>query len=185
MAIANILGNQNQIFGSRTPLLPRPSLSEHGNRCPFYLQLYYVQAFFVQLSVNASRAFRLSNMATKGQPQGLPLPEDTHCDRLRRTIERPCERQGNRIWNQPWSDRDVEYGKTIRRSHDGSNGKSEIHMVNAWASANHLLLGQTRVDARSNEITTIPELLRALDVRGCIVTIKWASRRRGRGPDGT
>ena len=44
-------------------------------------------------------------------------------------------------------------------------------MVNAWASANHLLLGQTKVDDRSNEITAIPELLRVLDVGGCIVTI--------------
>ena len=44
-------------------------------------------------------------------------------------------------------------------------------MVNAWASANRLILGQTKVDERSNEITAIPELLRVLDVSGCIVTI--------------
>ena len=62
-------------------------------------------------------------------------------------------------------------GKTIRRSGDRHAGKSAIHMVNAWASANHLLLGQTRVDDRSNEITAIPELLRVLDVSGCIVTM--------------
>ena len=62
-------------------------------------------------------------------------------------------------------------GKTIRRSHDKATGGSAIHMVNAWASTNHLLLGQTKVDGRSNEITAIPELLRVLDVSGCIVTI--------------
>ena len=62
-------------------------------------------------------------------------------------------------------------GKTIRRSHDRFIGKSAIHMVNAWASANRLILGQTKVDERSNEITAIPELLRVLDVSGCIVTI--------------
>ena len=62
-------------------------------------------------------------------------------------------------------------GKTVRRSHDRSAGKAAIHMVSAWASANHLLLGQVKVDDRSNEITAIPELLSMLDVSGCIVTI--------------
>ena len=62
-------------------------------------------------------------------------------------------------------------GKTVRRSHNRFIGKAAIHMVSAWASANHLVLGQTKVDERSNEITAIPELLRVLDVSGCIVTI--------------
>ena len=62
-------------------------------------------------------------------------------------------------------------GKTVRRSHDRFIGKGAIHMVSAWASENHLVLGQTKVDERSNEITAIPELLRVLDVSGCIVTI--------------
>lgn len=44
-------------------------------------------------------------------------------------------------------------------------------MVSAWATANHLVLGQRQVDAKSNEITAIPALLEVLDVRGCIVTI--------------
>lgn len=44
-------------------------------------------------------------------------------------------------------------GKTLRRSHDRRLGKSAIHLVSAWASANHLLLGQVKVDAKSNEIT--------------------------------
>ena len=62
-------------------------------------------------------------------------------------------------------------GKTLRRSHDGVAGKSAIHMVSAWASVNRLILGQTKVDKRSNEITAIPELLSTLDVSGCTVTI--------------
>lgn len=62
-------------------------------------------------------------------------------------------------------------GKTVRRSHDRSGGKSAIHMVSAWASANHLVLGQTKVDEKSNEITAIPELLRTLSISGCIITI--------------
>jgi predicted transposase YbfD/YdcC len=62
-------------------------------------------------------------------------------------------------------------GKTVRRSHDRTIGKDAIHMVSAWASENGLVLGQCKVDEKSNEITAIPELLRVLDVNGCIVTI--------------
>jgi predicted transposase YbfD/YdcC len=61
-------------------------------------------------------------------------------------------------------------GKTLRRSHDKHVGKKAIHMVSAWASANRLVLGQVKVDDKSNEITAIPTLLRMLDVAGCIVT---------------
>ena len=61
-------------------------------------------------------------------------------------------------------------GKTLRRSHDKPAGKAAIHMVSAWASANRLVLGQVKVEAKSNEITAIPTLLRMLDVAGCIVT---------------
>jgi len=62
-------------------------------------------------------------------------------------------------------------GKVLRRSHDRGIGKAAISMVSAWASANHLVLGQVKVDEKSNEITAIPELLRALVIAGCIVTI--------------
>jgi predicted transposase YbfD/YdcC len=62
-------------------------------------------------------------------------------------------------------------GKTLRRSHSRSKGKAAIHMVSAWAHENQLVLGQRKVDAKSNEITAIPELLRTLDLEGCIVTI--------------
>ena len=62
-------------------------------------------------------------------------------------------------------------GKTLRRSHDRNLGKEAIHMVSAWASENSLVLGQTKVDEKSNEITAIPELLKLLDLSGCIVTI--------------
>lgn len=44
-------------------------------------------------------------------------------------------------------------------------------MVSAWATANHLVLGQVKVDDKSNEITAIPELLRILEISGCIITI--------------
>lgn len=62
-------------------------------------------------------------------------------------------------------------GKTLRRSHDRTLGKNAIHMVSAWASANHLVLAQRAVAAKSNEITAIPALLAVLEVAGCIVTI--------------
>ena len=62
-------------------------------------------------------------------------------------------------------------GKTIRRSHDKGIGKSAIHMVSAWASQNRLTLGQIKTDEKSNEITAIPELLKMLEIKGCIVTI--------------
>lgn len=62
-------------------------------------------------------------------------------------------------------------GKTLRRSYDHRNGQAAIHMVSAWSHANSLVLGQEKVDKKSNEITAIPQLLEALDVKGCIVTI--------------
>lgn len=62
-------------------------------------------------------------------------------------------------------------GKTLRRSHDEANGKSAIHMVSAWANEAGLTLAQTKVDEKSNEITAIPELLKMLELSGCIVTI--------------
>lgn len=62
-------------------------------------------------------------------------------------------------------------GKTVRHSYDKGKGKGAIHMVSAWASENHLVLGQVKVDEKSNEITAIPRLLKVLAVQGCIVTI--------------
>lgn len=62
-------------------------------------------------------------------------------------------------------------GKTVRRSHDRGCGQAAIHLVSAWATANHLVLGQLKVDDKSNEISAIPELLHLLELSGCIVTI--------------
>jgi predicted transposase YbfD/YdcC len=44
-------------------------------------------------------------------------------------------------------------------------------MVSAWSNKNSLVLGQVKVNAKSNEITAIPKLLEVLDLSGCIVTI--------------
>lgn len=62
-------------------------------------------------------------------------------------------------------------GKTLCHSYDRMIGKGAIHMVSAWACSNHLVLGQTKVDEKSNEITAIPELLKLLEIKGCIITI--------------
>jgi predicted transposase YbfD/YdcC len=50
-------------------------------------------------------------------------------------------------------------------------GKAALHLVSAWASANHLTLGQVAVADKSNEITAIPRLLEILQLHGAIVTI--------------
>lgn len=60
-------------------------------------------------------------------------------------------------------------GKTVRGSRGRHNGA--IHMVNAWASEAGIALGQYKVDAKSNEITAVPELLETLVIRGCLVTL--------------
>jgi predicted transposase YbfD/YdcC len=64
-------------------------------------------------------------------------------------------------------------GKCLRRSADKADGKAAIYMVSAWASANGagMVLAQRKVAEKSNEITAIPELLKLLDLSGCIVTI--------------
>ena len=62
-------------------------------------------------------------------------------------------------------------GKAVRHSHDRLHGRAAIQMVSAWATKSQLVLGQVKVDSKSNEITAIPELLQLVDVSGCIVTI--------------
>jgi len=62
-------------------------------------------------------------------------------------------------------------GKQLRHSYDKQADKGAIHMVSAWATTNRLVLGQVKVDEKSNEITAIPELLQRLDLTGCLVTI--------------
>jgi predicted transposase YbfD/YdcC len=62
-------------------------------------------------------------------------------------------------------------GKALRRSFGAASSKAAIPMVSAWATANHISLGQVVVDEKSNEITAIPKLLRLLELAGCLVTI--------------
>ncbi len=62
-------------------------------------------------------------------------------------------------------------GKRVRGSYDREQKQSALHLVSAWASENRLLLGQMKVEGKSNEITAIPALLDLLDIAGCIITI--------------
>ena len=63
-------------------------------------------------------------------------------------------------------------GKTVKASFDRATAASPLHMLSAWCSDNGgLVIGQTRTDSKSNEITAIPDLLQLLAIQGCIVTI--------------
>ena len=63
-------------------------------------------------------------------------------------------------------------GKTLRRSFDRApEGKGAIHMVSAWLGKNRMVLGQLKVEEKSNEITAIPELLKLLEIKGALITI--------------
>jgi predicted transposase YbfD/YdcC len=62
-------------------------------------------------------------------------------------------------------------GKTSRRSYQQPGGKAAIHMVSAFAARQRLVLGQVKVDDKSNEITAIPKLLAMMAIEGAIVTI--------------
>ena len=62
-------------------------------------------------------------------------------------------------------------GKMLRRSYDHKDGKAAIHMVSVWATENHIRLGQTVVDAKSNETTAIPKRLQMIEASGALVTI--------------
>lgn len=81
-------------------------------------------------------------------------------------------------------------GKTLRGSADRATTKAAIHMVSVWATQNHISLGQTIVEAKSNEITAIPQLLELVEISGGLVTIdamgcqkKIAAKIRDEGAD--
>jgi predicted transposase YbfD/YdcC len=62
-------------------------------------------------------------------------------------------------------------GKTSRRSYQKKDAKEPIHMVSAFAARQRLVLGQIKVDAKSNEITAIPALLEMMEIEGAVITI--------------
>jgi predicted transposase YbfD/YdcC len=107
-------------------------------------------------------------------PAGIPS-HDTFNRVLRLLAPEACQ-----AWFPRWRQAVAEVtagevvaldGKVLRRSFAKGTGKQAIHMVSAWASANGVVLGQRKVDTKSNEITAIPALLALLLLKGGIVTI--------------
>jgi predicted transposase YbfD/YdcC len=62
-------------------------------------------------------------------------------------------------------------GKVCRGSHDSAKDLGALHIVSAWASEEGIALGQVATDAKSNEITAIPQLLEQIDLKGTLITI--------------
>src|SRR4030095_9614281 len=107
-------------------------------------------------------------------PGGLPPPD--HFNRVFRFLDRLQFQACFLSWMQAVAEATVGEvvaidGKALRRSFAKGTAKRAIHMVSAWATENGVVLGQRKVDTKSNEITAIPELLALLALKGCIVTI--------------
>lgn len=62
-------------------------------------------------------------------------------------------------------------GKTLRQSYDRNAQQKALHIVSAWSSSHQLVLGQKKVNAKSNEITAIPALIEMLEIESSIITI--------------
>jgi len=62
-------------------------------------------------------------------------------------------------------------GKTSKGSRSESKHQNALHMVSALCHSQGLVIGQTKTDDKSNEITAIPKLLDQLLIEGCIITI--------------
>jgi predicted transposase YbfD/YdcC len=67
-------------------------------------------------------------------------------------------------------------GKQSRNSGDNTNGQGVLNTVSAWAVTNRIVLGQKMVEGKSNEITALPELIKILDLAGCIVTRRFGGK---------
>jgi predicted transposase YbfD/YdcC len=105
-------------------------------------------------------------------PQGIPSHDtfERVFDRLDPQAFQSCFRDWVRAVSDALRIKHIAIdGKTLRGS--GSAQLGPLHLVSAWATAQHLSLGQVAVDAKSNEITAIPALLELLDVHGALVTI--------------
>lgn len=110
----------------------------------------------------------------------LPLPNGIpSADTFRRVFERLNPQQFEHCFEQ-WVNQLVQDlgiqviaidGKKLRGSYDRQSGSKALHFVSAWSSEHRLVLAQTKVENKSNEITAIPALLELLNLSGCIVTL--------------
>lgn len=62
-------------------------------------------------------------------------------------------------------------GKMARRSHNRKKNQGPLYLVSAWATKNRITLGQVKTQAKSNEIPTLKELIKLIDIKGCTVSI--------------
>lgn len=116
------------------------------------------------------------NWLRKFLPYNEGIPVDDTIARVMRKIDTKQFRDCFVNWMQAVStlthgDIIAIDGKTLCGSYDNSSNKSAIHMVSAWSTANSMVLGQEKTSEKSNEITAIPELLKTLELNGCIVSI--------------
>ena len=116
----------------------------------------------------------------KGYKGFLELPHDVPShDTISRVFAAPDSEQFNQcffMWINAWkASRDQELisidGKILLHCYDSTKGESAIHMISAWASQAGITLGQLKVNEKSNEITSIPELLDLLEIEGSVITI--------------
>lgn len=70
-------------------------------------------------------------------------------------------------------------GKTLRRSYQKKDSKAPIHMVSAFAARQRLVLGQVKVNEKTNEIVAIPALLEMMAIEGAVITIDAMGCQRG------
>ena len=105
-------------------------------------------------------------------PHGIPSHDtfERIFDRIKPQAFQACFREWVRAVSAALKIKHIAIdGKTLRSS--GSAKLGPLHLVSAWATAQHLSLGQVAIDAKSNEITAIPALLELLDLKGALVTI--------------
>ena len=62
-------------------------------------------------------------------------------------------------------------GKTMKQSYDRNQSQKPLHIVSAWSASHQLVLGQKKVNKKSNEVTAIPALLELLEIEKTIITI--------------
>ena len=62
-------------------------------------------------------------------------------------------------------------GKTMKQSYDRNQSQKPLHIVSAWSASHQLVLGQKKVNKKSNEVTAIPALLELLEIEESIITI--------------
>lgn len=107
-------------------------------------------------------------------PNGIPSPDTFRrvFEKIRpNEFERCFEMWVRSILNDLFPQLIAIDGKEIRGSYDREAGTKSVHLVSAWSSESQLVLAQTKVSSKSNEITAIPILLDVLDLEGSIVTI--------------